>query len=112
VWQNGVIVDLNEVVTNLPEGVVLEVARSINDSGHIVGTTCGTLCEPGVTALARAFLLVPVVPGDLNDDGHVDGADLGLLLAAWNSDDPDADVNMDGIVDGTDLGLLLGGWNR
>ncbi len=53
---------------------------------------------------------VPVVFGDINGDGLVDGADLGLLLGAWGSDDPAADLNGDGIVDGADLGLLLGAW--
>ncbi len=48
--------------------------------------------------------------GDLNGDGIVDGADLGLLLAAWDSDDADADLNGDGTVDGADLGLLLANW--
>ena len=52
---------------------------------------------------------VPCV-GDLNDDGQVNGADLGLLLGAWDTADPDADLNNDGTVNGADLGLLLGAW--
>jgi hypothetical protein len=51
----------------------------------------------------------PVI-GDLNGDGVVDGADLGLLLGSWDTNDPAADLNEDGIVDGADLGLLLGFW--
>jgi hypothetical protein len=46
--------------------------------------------------------------GDLNGDGAVDTADLGLLLSAFGSTDPVADINNDGIVDTADLGLLLG----
>ena len=49
-------------------------------------------------------------PGDFNGDGLVDGADLGLLLVAWNTDDPNADLNGNGSVDGADLGLLLAAW--
>ncbi len=54
-------------------------------------------------------------PADLNDDGIVDGADLGLMLGAWGlcTDDPClGDLTGDGLVDGADLGLLLGefGW--
>lgn len=52
-------------------------------------------------------------PADINLDGHVNGADLGLLLGAWGtdgSDQPRADINRDGRVDGSDLGLLLGSW--
>ena len=61
---------------------------------------------------------------DLNADGVVDGADLGLFLnqqgierqdsdlmdrfmAAWGTADPDFDLNGDGTVDGADLGQLL-----
>lgn len=49
------------------------------------------------------------VPGDLNGDGVVDGADLGLMVAAWKT--ADADLNGDGITDGGDLGVLLSNWN-
>ena len=45
---------------------------------------------------------------DLNGDGQVDGADLGLLLGAWGT--ATADLNGDGTTDGADLGLLLGAW--
>ncbi len=48
--------------------------------------------------------------GDVNGDGAVDGADLGLLLTAWGSANKSADINGDGAVDGADLGLLLTAW--
>ena len=49
---------------------------------------------------------------DLNDDGVVQGADLGLMLAAWGPVPAGvaADLNRDGAVDGNDLGLMLAGW--
>jgi hypothetical protein len=47
--------------------------------------------------------------GDLNGDGVVNGADLGLLLGNWAGIGV-GDLNDDGIVDGADLGLLLGAW--
>ena len=47
-------------------------------------------------------------PGDFNDDGSVDGGDLGFLLAAWGG--PNADINGDGNTDGGDLGLFLSVW--
>ncbi len=51
------------------------------------------------------------IPGDLNQDGVVDGADLGLLLTQWGScPDCIADLNDDDVVDGADLGLLLASW--
>lgn len=48
--------------------------------------------------------------GDLNGDGKVDGADMGLMLGAWGTDDPRADLDGNGDVNGADLGLLLGAW--
>jgi hypothetical protein len=54
------------------------------------------------------------IPGDLNGDGVVDGADLLILLSEWGKcDDPDdcpADLNNDGVVDGADLLILLSNW--
>lgn len=51
-------------------------------------------------------------PADLNNDGQVDGGDMGLLFLAWgiNPDNP-ADINNDGWVDGGDLGLLILYWS-
>lgn len=52
-------------------------------------------------------------PGDLDDDGSVAGADLGILLGAWGPTTPEtarADLNADGTVNGADLGTLLGAW--
>lgn len=48
---------------------------------------------------------------DLNSDGVVDGADLGLLLGTWGPCKAcPPDLNGDHIVDGADLGALLGAW--
>lgn len=49
---------------------------------------------------------------DLDADGTVNGADLGLLLGMWGdcADGCNADLNGDGVVDGADVGLLLGDW--
>jgi hypothetical protein len=47
--------------------------------------------------------------GDLNDDGLVNGADMGLLLGAWGPGDF-GDLNGDGVVNGADMGLMLGAW--
>lgn len=48
-------------------------------------------------------------PADLDGNGEVDGADLGLLLGAWDTSGP-GDIDGSGLVDGADLGLLLGAW--
>ncbi len=51
----------------------------------------------------------PIIEGDLNDDGIVDGGDLGILLNNWGTDGV-GDLNGDGLVDGADLGTLLNLW--
>lgn len=52
--------------------------------------------------------------GDLDGDGTVNGADQGLLFAAWGPQPPTfihpADLNSDGTVNGLDLGILYGLW--
>jgi hypothetical protein len=48
-------------------------------------------------------------PADLNADGTVDAADLGVLLGQWNASGP-GDVDGSGLVDATDLAQLLGAW--
>jgi poly(3-hydroxybutyrate) depolymerase len=48
------------------------------------------------------------VGSDLNDDGQVNGADLGLLIVGWGGPSPDLDGS--GTVGGGDLGILLADW--
>ncbi|MDB4775559.1 MAG: hypothetical protein CBB69_010415 [Phycisphaera sp. TMED9] len=52
------------------------------------------------------------VPGDLNGDGIVSGADVGILLVQWGPcpGECTADFNGDGVVDGADFGILLTYW--
>jgi len=70
------------------------------------------LFKPGtpttVAAPSKGPSPLPFAPGDLNQDGVVNGADLALLLGAWGT--PNADINGDGTTDGSDLALLLGNW--
>ena len=71
----------------------------------------GSVVEAGIDNL-RCFGLEcdDSVPGDLNGDGLVNGADLGLMIAVWGTSDSSADLNGDGSVDGGDLGLLIAYW--
>ena len=49
--------------------------------------------------------------GDFNDDGQVNGADFGSLLASWGlCKGCPPDLNGDGSVNGADVGLLLSVW--
>jgi len=47
--------------------------------------------------------------GDLDGNGVVNGADLGVLLNQWGTNGS-ADLNGDGVVNGADLGMLLNAW--
>ena len=47
---------------------------------------------------------------DLNGDGRVDGADLGIMLLYWGSSGTPGDLDGDGQVGGPDLGIMLAGW--
>lgn len=49
-------------------------------------------------------------PGDLTGNGVVDGADLGVMLTVWGTQETSADLTGDGLVDGADLGVLLVKW--
>jgi choice-of-anchor B domain-containing protein len=48
--------------------------------------------------------------GDINLDGLVNGADLGLLLIDWGQPSDRSDLDGNGIVNGADLSLLLNAW--
>ena len=54
----------------------------------------------------------PTTPGDLNGDGCIDQADLGVLLTDWGCTGGDCpgDCDNDGDTDQADLGLLLTNW--
>lgn len=68
-------------------------------------------------AAAIAAVASPPAPGDLNLDGVVDSADLGLMLSAWgmcaDCDAIPCPADLDGscAVDGADVGTLLANWS-
>jgi len=53
-------------------------------------------------------LAPPACPADLNGDGTIDTADLGILIGQFGTAGPEADLNEDGTVDTADLGILIG----
>lgn len=75
--------------------------------GSVIGVDFATGLDVLVIGAERASS----VPGDVNGDGRVNAADIGLVIAGWGlcSDCP-ADLNGDGIVDSGDLGLVIAGW--
>ncbi len=75
----------------------------------------GLLGSGRLDAAATVALGDPApTPGDLDANGAIDGADLGLLLSVWGDCLPGlacpADLTLDGTIDGADLGALLANW--
>ena len=54
----------------------------------------------------------PENPADLNGDGFVNAADLGLVLAWWGRGSTGGDVNGDGNTNAQDIGMLLANWTE
>jgi hypothetical protein len=96
-------VDQNtDLILSVPSGTYYWSVQSI-DSGF--------MASPWPEEVVITFCV-----GDLDGDGAVDQADLGLLLAAWcaHEGDPNwnenADLDGDGHVGQGDLGILLADW--
>lgn len=72
----------------------------------------GSVDIVGCRLNADGTLGTVAVPGDVNGDGKVNGADLGAVLGTFGPASPGAPTDFDhnGIVDGADLGFVLGHW--
>jgi hypothetical protein len=71
--------------------------------------TMGLFKNDASTVFAGAIPAgTPPIPGDLDGNGVVNGADLAAVLAYWGT--PAGDVNGDGTTDGSDLAVVLGNW--
>lgn len=49
-------------------------------------------------------------PGDIDNNGFVDGVDLTAIFAGWGTSEPGADINGDGTIDGLDVTVVLSNW--
>jgi hypothetical protein len=107
-----------------PNGNALMGTLATDDNGcqsnknwvFVSGTTWFNLCSFGVAGdLVIRTIIDPMgapvdCPPDVNGDGMVDTADLGLLIANFGQAPPfvpSADVNDDGVTDTADLGILI-----
>ena len=93
-----------DVSAGLPTTSVLSL--SVGPDGHLYAGTSGN-------GVYRSTAPVVVLCScDLDHDGIVGGADVGMMLASWGAC-PSAcpgDIDANGSVGGSDLGLLLSAW--
>jgi len=100
-WRDGVAYDLNDLID--PEGGChIGRARDIDNQGRIAAAT---------DYPPRPLLLLPIKPGDVDEDGDVDTADLLAMLAAWGPcEGCPEDIDGNGVVNTADLLILLANW--
>ena len=96
-------------------GIGISETATLPPSASLVATTvCDNLPRPNITGRWTNLgdNTVCDCPGDLNIDGVINGADLGLMLSSWGpcGSNCNADLNGDGVIAGADLGLLLSAW--
>ncbi len=84
--------------------------RFVDDTGIVDGIANPDHIDVGACEFQGNSSGPLPVFADINGDGIVDGADLGLLLAAFGTGDSSADLDFSCTVDGADLGLLLSNW--
>lgn len=56
------------------------------------------------------FTPLPPCPGDVDQNGAIDGADLAALLVAWGGASASTDLDHDGTVGASDLAIMLASW--
>ena len=108
---------LNNVATYAGGGVFVYPRPMLTLPYRTATLSSTTVCTNGPRNVYGPYLAIGTTAvcdcaGDVNQDGIVNGGDIGALLAYWGADPsvPEADVNHDGMVNGFDLGLLLANW--
>lgn len=91
-------------------GLQLHASVGQHDAVSVVAGRYGL--EGGFLTWGPGGLTSTYCLGDFNEDGSVDGLDLGVMLASWGASGPldPADITGDGWIDANDLGALLAAW--
>lgn len=115
---DGEAVDLNTLLSPTDAANwTLNLARDISDTGWITGL--GLFDPDGAGPLAsynRMFLMqiatssCAACAADFNQDGGIDGSDIGAFFAEWEQGAACADANQDGGIDGSDVGAFFVVW--
>jgi polyhydroxybutyrate depolymerase len=86
----------------------------INGGGHDWPGQSGNMDIDATREVWNFFAAIepetPGNPADLNGDGQVGPADLGLVLAWWGPGSTGGDVDGDGNTNAQDIGALLAAW--
>ena len=103
---------LGPSVSNNAAGIAKVFVELPSHDLVVAGSFATSSSGDGYVALLRQCDSQPAPQPDINQDGFVDGTDLGLLLSQWGPcTGCSADLNSDDLVDGSDLGILLGAWD-
>jgi len=112
----GAVADAGSQPLDLPVGPIATPLPTIPPggtanllfSGQLLSVDFAIDLGLDLTAIEQAS----IDPADLNGDGRVDAADIGLLIAAWGPcDGCAADLDGNGLVDAGDLGLMIASWS-
>ncbi len=103
-----------------PEAGSCYVVHTVGAVGCDDADCCAEVCAidayccentwDGICASEAALACGGWCSGDLDFDGDVDGADIGLFLSTWNAGGGLSDLDANGLVDGADFGIMLSGW--
>jgi hypothetical protein len=105
----GLFVSGNVVSASAVDNVEHLYIKALSAGSYVLSVTRDDVLSISAGSAVSWFVDLPVIFGDIDGSGSVNGADLGLLLGAWGTSGP-GDLNNDGVVNGADLGLLLGSW--
>lgn len=105
----GLFASGNVVSASAVDNVEHLYIKALSAGSYVLSVTRDDVLSISAGSAVSWFVDLPVIFGDIDGSGAVNGADLGLLLGAWGTSGP-GDLNNDGVVNGADLGLLLGSW--